>query len=50
MDPFEALNEHVGELIESLQFPQFVVGGPTWGLTNYFIWAIIIFKIGRAHV
>ncbi|MBQ3386486.1 MAG: F0F1 ATP synthase subunit A [Eggerthellaceae bacterium] len=45
MDPFEALNEHVGELIESLQFPQFVVGGPTWGLTNYFIWAIIIFII-----
>ena len=45
MGPLEALGEHVEELIDSLQHPKFVIGGPEWGLTNYFLWAIIIFVI-----
>ena len=39
------LGEHVEELIESLQHPALIVGANGWGLTNYFLWAIIIFII-----
>ena len=45
MGPLDALNEHVGELIESLQHPTLVAGANGWGITNYFIWALIVFAI-----
>ena len=44
MNALDQLGEHVEELIESFDpVPVFNIGG--WGVTQYFIWALIVFAV-----